>query len=84
MEVRVFSSEAEPMDENLPETEPDGVLVPPPRVPPMALATSAPLPPRQPALRSPWRTETLRDLATAALDQLDMLGDRIANAVGLR
>ncbi|MDQ6635373.1 MAG: hypothetical protein M3Z10_11545 [Gemmatimonadota bacterium] len=72
------------MDENLPETQPDGALVPPPRVPPLALTTSAPLPPHQPAPRSPWRTETLRDLATAALDRLDVLGDRIANAVGLR
>jgi hypothetical protein len=72
------------MEENLPETQPDGSLVPPPNVPPVALATSAPQPPRLSASRSPWRTETLRDLATAALDRLDTLGDRIANAVGLR
>ena len=72
------------MEENLPETQPDGSVVPPPNVPPVALATSPPLPPRQPAPRSPWRTETLRELATAALDRLDVLGDRIANAVGLR
>ncbi|MFL5608655.1 MAG: hypothetical protein ACJ8AD_19525 [Gemmatimonadaceae bacterium] len=72
------------MEENLPDTQPDGSLVPPPTTPPVALATSAPLPPRASAPRSPWRTETLRDLAAAALDRLDLLGDRIANAVGLR
>jgi hypothetical protein len=72
------------MEENIPDTQPDGSLVPPPPAPPVALATSAPLPPRPYASRSPWRTETLRDLATAALDRLDVLGDRIANAVGLR
>ena len=72
------------MEENLPETQPDGSLVPPPHVPPVALATSAPIPPRPSAGRSPWRMETLRELATATLDRLDMLGERIANAVGLR
>lgn len=73
------------MDENLPpDTQPDGSLVPPPRVPPMALATSAPIPPRTPTSRTPWSTDSLRELATVALDRLDMLGDRIANAVGLR
>jgi hypothetical protein len=72
------------MEENLPETQPDGSLVPPSQAPPVALATSAPVPPRPPTSRAPWRTDTLRDLAVAALDRLDMLGDRIANAVGLR
>jgi hypothetical protein len=50
----------------------------------MALATSAPIPPRTPTSRTPWSTDSLRELATVALDRLDMLGDRIANAVGLR
>jgi hypothetical protein len=72
------------MEENLPETQPAGSLVPPPHVPSVAVAASAPIPPRPPAARSPWSTETLRELATAALDRLDVLGDRIANAVGLR
>jgi hypothetical protein len=72
------------MEENLPDTQPDGSLVPPPNVPPVALATSAPMPARPSGSRSPWRAETLRDLAAVALDRLDMLGDRIANAVGLR
>ena len=81
------------MEENLPDTQPDGSLVPPPQGPPIGLGAE-PLPPRPPVYvraavpgrieRSPWRVETLRDLATAALDRLDMLGDRIANAVGLR
>ena len=72
------------MEENLPDTQPDGSPVPPSHVPPTALATHAPIPPRPPVSPSPWRRETLRDLAAAALDRLDMLGDRIANAVGLR
>jgi hypothetical protein len=81
------------MEENLPDTQPDGSPVPPPQVPPMALGAPGPVSPLPtyvrarvtgPGDRSLWRTETLRDLATAALDQLDMLGDRIANAVGLR
>jgi hypothetical protein len=72
------------MEENLPDTQPDGSLVPPPPAPPVALATSASLPPRPSVARSPWRPEMLRDLAAAALDRLDVLGDRIAGAVGLR
>jgi hypothetical protein len=73
------------MDDNLPETQPDGSLVPPPRVPPVALATSAPIPPRPPTSRSLWPSETsLRNLAAAAFDRLDVLGDRIASVVGLR
>jgi hypothetical protein len=73
------------MDENLPpEMPPDGSLVPPPRVPPMALATSTPVPPRPPVSRTPWSTDSLREFAAVALDRLDTLGDRIANVVGLR
>jgi hypothetical protein len=73
------------MDENLPETQPSGSLVPPPRVPPVGVAASAPVPPRPPSSRGGWSTEmSLRSLAASALDRLDMIGDRIASVVGLR
>jgi hypothetical protein len=79
------------MDERIPETQPSGALVPPPGKPPGALATSAPLPPREPrpARLSGVRGisiagRDLRALVDAALDELDQLGDRIAGAAGLR
>ena len=71
------------MDEHSPETQPSGSLVPPPRVPPGALATAAPQPPHRPS-RSVRRSYGVRDLVSDALDRLDALGDRIAGAVGLR
>ena len=73
------------MDDRNPETQPSGALVPPPQVPPGALVTSAPPPP--PPSREPTitlSTRGLRDLVNAALDELDSLGDRIADAAGLR
>jgi hypothetical protein len=73
------------MDEHTPETQPNGALTPPPRVPPTALATSAPLPPREPSPRRvPLRRSGVRGLIDAALDGLDSLADRIAGAAGLR
>jgi len=76
------------MDERIPEPQPSGALVPPPRVPPGAVATAAPLPPRDP---EPTRVRTPRtrrmpfaSLIEAALDGLDRAGDRIASAFGLR
>lgn len=75
------------MDDFTPETQPSGSLVPPPRVPPIAIATSAPLSPRShprhPSLLERPR-RSLRDLVESALDELDRVGDRIAGAVGLR
>ncbi len=72
------------MEESLPETQPEGSLTPPPRVPPTAVATAAPLPPSSP--RRPLRTRPtgVVDFVNRALDQLDTLADRIAGAVGLR
>ena len=73
------------MDDNqLPETQPSGSLVPPPHVPPGALATAAPLPPWRPSGSIRRREHRLRALLDAALDRLDLLGDRIAGTVGLR
>ena len=71
-------------EERLPEPDPSGALVPPPVHPPTALATAAPLPPRR------WDDDVIDArgvLARAvdrALDALDTVGDRIADAVGLR
>lgn len=65
-----------------PEPEPGNALVPPPRNPPTAIATSAPLPPRRP---SPTvRPDLLRGLVNSALDALDRVGDTIATAIGVR
>ena len=73
------------MDDHYPDTQPHGALVPPPPMPPLALATSAPLPPRRPhagALTSGrW---TFTRLLESALNGLDDVADRIAAAVGLR
>lgn len=71
------------MDEWDRETQPNGALVPPPRVPPTAVATSAPLPPR-PQLPTRRKASGLRALLLGALDRLDALGDGIAAAVGFR
>lgn len=71
------------MDESLPETQPDGSLMPPPRNPPTAVATAAPLPPSEPR-RVRARKSGVVALVNRALDQLDTLADRIADAVGLR
>ena len=71
------------MDDWTPETKPDGDLTPPPRVPPVAVATSAPLPPRRLPSASPTRFDVRRLLA-GALDRLDEIGDGIAKAVGIR
>ena len=75
------------MDDRSPETQPAGALVPPPRVPPTAVATSAPLPPRPQRRRETAPASIGQSLARAlrsALDELDLLGDRIAAAAGLR
>ena len=71
------------MDERIPEPQTSGSLVPPPRHPPTAVATAAPLPPSRPTA-SRVRPGRVQALVAAALDGLDTLGDRIADAVGLR
>jgi hypothetical protein len=73
------------MDEHLPESQASGSLVPPMTPPPSALAASAPLAPRGPS-SVPVRAEErgVRRLVEAAFDALDTLGDRIADAAGLR
>jgi hypothetical protein len=76
------------MSEQGPETQPSGALTPPPRHPPTALATSAPFPRHlsgRPALsRVPRQWMGLRGLMESALDGLDAIADRFAEAAGLR
>ena len=73
------------IDDMLPEPEPAGALVPPPRNPPTAIATAAPLPPRPSSSRviTP-REGLLRTVVQSTLNALDDVGDSIARAVGLR
>ncbi len=73
------------MDDHYRDTQPHGALVPPPTLPPLALATSAPLPPRRPGrgAMQPRRSRFAR-LLDSALHALDEVADRIAVAAGLR
>jgi hypothetical protein len=72
-------------DDRVPQPEPSGALVPPPVYPRTALATAAPLPPRR---RDDDDVTDARGVFVRALDRtfdaLDTVGDRIAQAVGLR
>jgi hypothetical protein len=73
------------MDERMPETEPSGALVPPPKNPPTAVAASAPLPGRDPSSHAvPYRKKGWRGVVESALDGLDALAERIASAARLR
>jgi hypothetical protein len=73
------------MDEFERETQPSGALTPPPGGPRTALATATPQPPRRPTVRgSALQRRGLRGLLESALDGLDSLADRIADAAGLR
>ena len=71
-------------DEFIPEPEPKGQLVPPPRVPPTAvgLALLPPAPERRPSF--PRRRRGFHGLVLRAMDALDSLGDTIAETIGLR
>ena len=69
------------IDDPLPQPEPSGALVPPPRYPPTALALSTP-PPDPSALRS--RQPALFRVIYGCLDALDEVGDAIAHALRLR
>jgi hypothetical protein len=72
-------------DELLPEPEASAALVPPPRTPPTALATSAPLPPiRRSDDDDRLAPRGLLRLVDSALDALDSLGDRVASLIGVR
>ena len=72
------------IDDMLPEPQPDGALVPPPRNPPTALATADALPPRREPRDVATHEGFFRQVVQTTLDTLDEVGDRIAHAVGLR
>lgn len=90
-EIQGMPSSSTDPEPSLP-TEPSGALVPPPKPPVTALAAPAvpPLPPRPPAHH--WRERRVIiggsfDLLAAVnrvLDTLDEVGDRIAEAAGIR
>jgi hypothetical protein len=66
-----------------PPTESSGFLVPPTKLPPTAIATADPPPPREP---SPDRYRTLRTprFIERWLDEVDKVADAIGSALGLR
>jgi hypothetical protein len=69
-----------------PQTQPSGALVPPPRVPPAAVATATPEPPplrpeRQPFMKQ--RSKAIQFLRQT-FDAVDELADSIAEGLGLR
>lgn len=72
------------MEDFTPQTQPDGALVPPRKVPGTALAVATPPPPRN------FRNRTLRtrnpfaQLVTRTFDAVDELADTIADSLGLR
>jgi len=70
-----------------PETEPECGLVPPIRRPPTAVAAAAsPPPPRPPMLPRMPRSSVpfIGAMVERVLDTLDLLGDTIASAAGIR
>jgi hypothetical protein len=70
-------------EEFMPETQAAGDLTPPPRQPPTAVATSAPLPEpvSGPVRWLPQRRAGLVGVVDRALDVLDTLGDRIREVI---
>ena len=73
------------MDDVTPPTEPSGALVPPPRVPPTAVATATPEPPPlRPTRRPLMRRSRFVELIRETLDAVDDLADTVAEGLGLR
>lgn len=72
------------MDEHFQGPPPTGPSETPPRQPSIVLATSAPFPLRRSQPHATPETRGLRGLFTTALDGLDALADRVADAIGLR
>lgn len=71
-------------NDNSPETQPSGFLVPPPKLPPTALATAGSPPPHRP---KPDRYRTLRIRSRFIerwLDEVDKIADAIGAGLGLR
>jgi hypothetical protein len=73
------------MEDFTPPTQPSDALVPPPKIPGTAIATSAPEPPRPPRHARSFRDPNpIRRLLTGALDLVDDLADAVAGGLGLR
>ena len=82
--------EGSPADD-APPTQPEGSLVPPPRVPPTSIASSSDSPlPGKPRHSEPWRRPGWRprpgilELANRILDIVDGLADNVARELRLR
>ena len=74
------------MDDFTPPTQPFGALVPPPKIPGIAVATASPAPlPHRPSMsRSINDPNAIRRLFNLTLDAVDDLADTLAEGLGLR
>jgi hypothetical protein len=73
-------------DDPTPPTQPFGDLVPPPKVPPtaLALASPAPLPHRRPSSPDLYDAGALQRLIARTFDLVDNIADTVAAGLGLR
>ena len=73
-------------DTPIPATQPTGDLVPPPKVPPtaLALASPAPLPHRRPSPPDLFDASALQRAIALAFDIVDTFADTVAEGLGLR
>ena len=74
-------------DENpTPPTQPYGDLVPPPKIPPtaLALASPAPLPNRRPSTPAMYDVNSFQQFIAKAFDLVDDFADTVAEGLGLR
>jgi len=73
-------------DDPTPPTQPFGDLVPPPKVPPtaLALASPAPLPHRRPSSPELFDASALQRLIAQTFDFVDNIADTVAAGLGLR
>lgn len=73
------------MEDFTPPTQPSDALVPPPKTPGTAIATSAPEPPRPPRHPRSFRDPNpIRRFITSTLDLVDDMADAVAGGLGLR
>jgi len=73
-------------DDPTPPTQPFGDLVPPPKVPPtaLALASPAPLPHRPSSSPELYDASALQRLIAQTFDFVDNIADAVAAGLGLR
>ena len=74
-------------DTPAPVPQPGGALVPPVRHPPTALAADSSLPPRERArvwIRQSSVSQSAGNLVRYLLDAMDVLGDTVAEGLGIR